>query len=136
MGRRRQARETALQALYLTDVSSITAGDAYEAVCMVEEGLDEKSGAFAKQLVEGAADQRKDLDERIQKTAKNWELHRMASVDRSILRMAAYELLHLPETPVNVVIDEALEVAKKYSSENSSRFINGLLDKLKEKDPK
>lgn len=131
MGRRRHARETALQALYLTDVSAISAGDAFEAVSMDDGTLDEKSGEFAKSLVEGTANHRKDLDERIQKTAKNWELHRMASVDRSILRMATYEMLHLPETPVNVVIDEAIEVAKKYSSENSSRFINGLLDKLK-----
>lgn len=134
MGKRRLAREVALQALYFLDVcSTFSAEQAFEAVCYTAEDLDEKSAAFTRELVEGAARHRKELDAHIQSTAANWELGRMTAVDRSLLRLAAYELIHHPDTPVGVVIDEALEIAKKYSSEDSPRFINGILDKIKSK---
>lgn len=132
MGKRRLARETALQAIYLCDVSKIGALEAYAGVRERVPDLDEKSDLFAKSLVEGTAEHRGDLDRRIESVAENWELKRMAAVDRSILRLSAYELARNPDTPVGVIIDEAIEIAKKYSSENSSRFINGLLDKIKD----
>ena len=93
MGRRRQARECALQALYLCDTSSMSAE---EALACVRAGsdLDEASARFASELACGASKGRKALDERIGRLAKNWSLERMASVDRSLLRLAAYELLH------------------------------------------
>lgn len=130
MGRRRQARELALQALYLADAARMS-GE--EALLIVRAGseVDEKAETFARQLTLGTLSDLADLDERIAKVAKNWDLGRMAAVDRNILRMASYELLRCPETPISVVIDEALEIAKAYSSEDSSAFINGILDKVK-----
>ncbi|MFH1723925.1 MAG: transcription antitermination factor NusB [Elusimicrobiota bacterium] len=130
MGRRRQARELALQTLYLAETGRMSVS---EAMLIVRAGakLDEKSESFARELAEKTADHRKALDAYIQKIAKNWELGRMAAVDRNLLRMASYELLNCPETPVSVVIDEALEIAKKFSSQDSSKFVNGILDKIK-----
>jgi N utilization substance protein B len=130
MGRRRQARELALQALYLADAARMSAEDAFRIVNRV--ALDEKSEVFARSLVLGTAERRDELDELIQKVAENWEVARMACVDRNLLRMASFELLHGGDTPVSVVIDEALEIGKKYSSEDSSRFLNGILDKIKD----
>ncbi len=97
--------------------------------------LDEKTEAFCRGLLDGTLAHLPELDAEIQATAQNWQLGRMAMVDRSILRMAAYELLHSPDVPVGVVIDEALEIAKKYASEDSTKFINGILGKLKERRP-
>lgn len=84
----------------------------------------------ARSLVEGAATHRDEIDELIRSQADNWRLERMPAVDRNILRLAVYELLHQPDVPKLVVLDEAIELAKKYGSEQSSRFINGLLDGL------
>lgn len=133
MGKRRLARETVLQALYLTDTSTMGADEAF----LVAGGgeLDEDTAQFTRQLLDGALAHRTELDQDIQATAENWEVGRMASVDRSLLRLAAFELIHCPDTPVGVIIDEAVEIAKKYSSEDSSKFINGILGKLKDRRP-
>lgn len=133
MGRRRQARELALQALYLADAARMDAEEALRIVGARE--LDEKGQQFARSLVLGTSARVAQLDELIQKVAQNWEVERMACVDRNLLRLASYELLHCPDTPVSVVIDEALEIGKKYSSEDSSRFLNGILDKIKDGRP-
>lgn len=130
MGRRRQAREFALQALYLADTGSMPIEDAF-GILTPRYSMDEKTSDFARGLARGATEHLADLDRRIQAVAENWELKRMAVVDRNLLRMASYELLFCPETPVGVVIDEALEIAKIYSAEDSSRFINGIIDKIK-----
>ncbi|MEK9144959.1 MAG: transcription antitermination factor NusB, partial [Elusimicrobiota bacterium] len=82
--------------------------------------------------VEGASARRDAIDERLQAVADNWELHRMAAVDRSLLRLASYELLHCADTPVGVIIDEAIEIAKSFSGEEAGSFINGILDKIKD----
>lgn len=131
MGRRRQARERALQALYLADAAKM---DAMEALRIVSIGpeLDLAAEEFARALVKGACEHQAEIDKLIGKVAENWELKRMACVDRNLLRLASYELLHCPDTPVSVAIDEALEIGKKYSSEDSSRFLNGILDKVKD----
>lgn len=132
MSRRRLAREAVLQALYLADVSIMPPLDAYDGILPgLPKGLDEKSKNFGRELLEGASLRRDALDAAIQSSADNWELKRMTAVDRNILRLSSYELLHHAETPVSVVIDEAIEIAKKYSSEDSPGFINGVLDKIK-----
>ena len=130
MGRRRLARETALQALYLCDISKFNSEEALDAVLRGVE-MDVQGIDFSREIVQGTSQQISDLDSAIQATAKNWEMSRMAAVDRSILRLAAYELTKHPETPVNVVLDEAIEIAKKFSDKDSPRFINGILDKIK-----
>ncbi|MBI5595905.1 MAG: transcription antitermination factor NusB [Elusimicrobia bacterium] len=132
MGRRRQGRETALQALYLSDTGRMSVA---EAIIIVTAGgpADEKTLVFARELAEGAYARRADLDAHIQDVAQNWSLERMAAVDRNLLRLASFELLHHPQTPVRVVIDEAIEIAKSFSSAESSKFINGILDKIKDR---
>jgi N utilization substance protein B len=94
----------------------------------VEQGI----RGFSERLVCGVIEQQAELDRRISEAAEHWRLGRMAVVDRNVLRMAAYELLHASEdTPSAVVIDEAIEVAKKYGSEESGSFINGVLDAIR-----
>jgi len=130
MGRRRQGREFALQSLYLVGMGGMSVQEAM-LIVRARMKLDEKTLEFASHLAEGTDKNREKLDVRIQKTAKNWALERMASVDLNLLRLASFELLHCPETPPSVVIDEALEIAKTYSSRDSSKFINGILDKIR-----
>ena len=132
MGRRRQAREIALQALYIIDTSGTSEAEAFAIVNRREDPADEATLEFARSLVAGAVKEKADLDKLIEGAAQNWALARMAAVDRNVLRLSAYELLHRKDTPVNVVIDEAIEIVRKYSTEDSTRFINGILDKLKE----
>ncbi len=130
MGRRRQGREFALQSLYLTDVSGMSGAEAATTVGAGSK-LDTPTREFAKNLIDGTESNRPSLDGHIRSVAKNWELGRMASVDRTLLRLASFELLHCHDTPVSVIIDEALEIAKAYSSHDSSKFINGILDRIK-----
>ena len=136
MGRRRLAREIALQALYVADVSRTPAAEAFAIVIRREDtDADAETIAFARELAMGALALVAQLDERIQERAANWTMARMAAVDRNVLRLAAYELVERPETPVGVVIDEAIEIVRKYSTEEATRFINGILDSLKKKRP-
>jgi len=88
------------------------------------------SRLFAESLVNGVVEFRSVIDKKISEIAKNWSLERMPPVDLSILRIGAYELLYLPEIPDSVVIDEAIEIAKRYGTKDSPSFINGLLDKI------
>jgi len=132
MGKRRLAREYALQTLYFADSGTVTAAEVEEYKKDFREKLDADGFAFCGRLVSGALENKKTLDAIIAKYAKNWSVSRMSAVDRAVLRMAAYEMLLSSEnTPVPAVIDEAIELAKKFSTENSSRFINGLLDQIK-----
>lgn len=86
---------------------------------------------FAEPLIRGTLEHRAEIDERIQKYAKNWELSRMAVVDRNILRLAVYEMLHRDDIPPVVSINEAVDIAKRFSTDESGRFVNGILDKIK-----
>jgi len=135
VGRRRLARESALQALYLLDVSSYPASEE-AAMLSLRRGkkpqpeMDEETAAFSEALIIGARAKQKEIDSAIETAAQNWRLERMALVDRNILRVAAYELLFLPGTPQKAVIDEAIEITRKFSSEESTKFINGILDKI------
>jgi transcription antitermination protein NusB len=86
---------------------------------------------FAKELVTGTVEQVEDIDRLIQRHAEHWRLDRMAIVDRNLLRLAIYEFLHAQETPKTVVINEAIEIARRFSSQESPQFINGVLDSVK-----
>jgi N utilization substance protein B len=130
MGSRREARECSLQMLYLFDncnASVDTVCDAFEDAMPKDEIYRD----FTVGLFKGVCKKKEEIDSLIKKYAKNWELDRMAVVDRNIIRLAAYELIATPTTPINVVIDEAVEISKRYSTKDSSKFINGILDKLK-----
>ena len=129
-GSRRQGREAALQALYLKDISRNILREVPEPVWSAEP-LTPKTRAFAERLAEGASTHQSAIDPLIKKYAENWEISRMATVDRCILRLAAYELVHELETPINVIINEAVEIAKKFSTAESGKFVNGILDKIK-----
>ena len=86
---------------------------------------------FADPLIRGTLEHRAEIDDRIQKQVKNWALNRIAAVDRNILRLAIYEMLHRDDIPPVVSINEAVDIAKKFSTADSGRFVNGVLDKLK-----
>ena len=119
-----------MQVLYLKDISHRTL-ESIPAAVFSDEPLEPKTREFADHLVSGVLDHQTALDPLIKKYAENWEMNRMAAIDRCILRLAAYELVHEIETPINVIINEAVEIAKKYSTGESSKFVNGILDKIK-----
>lgn len=127
MGARRKARELALQMLYENDVAGTAPREMFARASDLQTAP-EATRAFAEHLVAGTLAHRDDLDAIITKQADNWRLSRMPVVDRNILRLALFELLHEPGTPHPVVIDEALEIAKRFSTPRSSQFINGILD--------
>ncbi len=129
MGTRRHGREAALQLLYICDTCGFAKEDAVPYCDTLE--LQEGSKEFALELFKGTHHKKEMLDKLISQYAENWDIKRMAVVDRNILRLAAYEIIGMPDTPINVVIDEAVEIAKKFSTSDSSKFVNGILDKLK-----
>jgi len=129
MGIRRRGRELALQMLYQREV----AGADMDQVVSTFRDLQEAPDApreFAVALARGVVERMEEVDAGLREFADNWRLERMAAVDRNLLRLAVYELLFHPETPPAVVIDEAVEIAKRYGSERSSKFVNGVLDGL------
>jgi N utilization substance protein B len=128
---RRASRQAALQVLYALDVGhgaghSARADEAFEAVTAHFE-LAEGARAFAKELVAGVTQRRAEIDALIAAHATNWRVERMAAVDRNVLRIAVYEMQHAG-TPPTVAIDEAVELARRFGSERSSAFVNGVLD--------
>jgi N utilization substance protein B len=132
MGIRRQARECALQIVFQLDgVPAPTAADIGDAIEQFFENFDapdEKARAMAESIARGVSEQRADLDEVVQRHSPRWKVPRMAMVDRNILRVGAWELKNDTETPARVVIDEAVEIAKRYGAEQSGAFVNGVLD--------
>ena len=133
MGKRRLAREYCLQALYLADIGNLNTDEISKALYFQREKLrDHASFAFASRLVSGTLANLPFIDSVIQEHAKNWKISRMSATDRCILRMAVYEIIFTVPTPILVIIDEAIELGKKYSTENSGAFINGVLDRIKE----
>ena len=127
MGSRTKARETALQALYQLDTGG---GSGQEVLSGHFDPLDADTRKFAEQLVQGVQKERAAIDGIIERTSTNWKIERMARVDRNILRLAIYELLRRPDVPVKVTLNEAVELGKKFGSEESSAFVNGILDKI------
>ncbi len=155
MGKRREARERAVQFLFQHDLNAPE--DLEQALQQFWETqraaaiAEEKGGAtwgepielppptadeaavrlFAEPLIRGALEHRDESDGLIKKYARNWELHRIAAVDRNILRLAIYEMLHRDDSPPVVSINEAVDIAKKFSTQDSGKFVNGILDKVK-----
>ncbi len=155
MGKRREARERAVQFLFQHDLNPPENleqalqqfWETQRAAAIAEE----KGGAtwgqpielppptadeaavrlFAEPLIRGALEHRDEADGLITKYARNWELHRIAAVDRNILRLAIYEMLHRDDIPPVVSINEAVDIAKKFSTQDSGKFVNGILDKVK-----
>ena len=130
MGSRRTARECALQMLYEFDVGKHSQEEILETFWQMNE-QPERVREFAAQLFQGSVGRLREIDSLIQRYAKNWRLSRMAAVDRNILRLAVYEFLSDCCTPGTVVINEALEIAKKFSTHESAQFVNGILDSIK-----
>lgn len=130
VGSRTKARECALQALYQLDTSGGAPQDALAGFWAHIEPTDAETVQFAEALVHGVAGEKALIDELIQKHSTNWKLERMARVDRNILRLAVYELLRRADVPVKVTLNEAVELGKKFGSEESSAFVNGVLDKI------
>ena len=130
MGLRRTARECALQMLYQHDIGRQPAEYILETFWQMNEHPS-KVREFANLLFRGSVDRLKEIDRTIQLHTQNWRLVRMAAVDRNILRLAVYEFLSDSQTPETVVINEALEIAKKYSTHESAQFVNGVLDSIK-----
>lgn len=127
MPRRRKAREAALQLLYQWE------GELADPRLLLStfwrgRKADAAARGFAEELFTGTVAARKEIDALVQQHSQHWRLERMAAVDRNLLRLAVYELKAHPETPAAVVIDEALEIAKRFSSHDSVEFINGILD--------
>ncbi len=132
MGSRRKARECALQMLFAADVSE-TRADELVRTYWAELGdpdVEEPAREFATRLATGTLAHLTALDERIRSRAEHWRIARMAIVDRNILRLAVYEFLHEP-TPRTVAINEALEIARRFSTYEATQFINGILDAIK-----
>lgn len=127
--RRTKARERALQALYQIDVAAEGIDDALAAFWRSFEPVERDVKDLAEGLVRGVAEHRRRVDDAIEEASSNWRLDRMARVDRNVLRLAVYELLQ-SDVPVKVVINEAIELGKKFGSESSGAFVNGVLDKV------
>ena len=136
MTRRSRGREIALQVLYQTEQNPGLAAE--EVRRFIERRLrgDKKLCEFAEGLVAGIQANQPKIDDLISGVAENWRLDRMAAIDRNILRLGAYEMLFCPEVPIKVAINESLELAKRYSTAQSSRFVNGILDRLQAADVK
>lgn len=134
MTRRSRAREVALQLLFQRDLNKRIDRAALER--FVRDRLREESlVSFCLALYEGVIAHQSDIDRRLSEAAENWRLSRMAVVDRNVLRLGAYELLFSPETPPNVALDEAITLARRYGSADSSAFVNGVLDRLRQSPP-
>jgi len=132
MGSRRKARECALQMLFAADVAEMPPDEVVRSYWaeLGESELDETARAFATRLATGTLSNLERLDERIRSRAEHWRISRMAVVDRNILRLAVYEFLYEP-TPRTVAINEALEIARRFSTYEATQFINGILDAIK-----
>lgn len=129
MNVRRKARETALQALYKLDIS---AGSAVEKYLELEElAPGTEARRYCEAIVGGVRERLAELDSEIEKHSENWTISRMSVVDRNILRIAFWELLYSAEVPYKVVIDEAVELAKRYGTDESGPFVNGVVDRAR-----
>lgn len=135
MRKRTQSRQFALQILYQVDITEDLAasaiGDFWRRESK-ESDVDEEVKRFTNLLIKGALEHQKNIDQLISKHSIDWDIGRMPIVDRNILRVAVFELLYLVDISANVTINEALELARRFSTEESVKFINALLDKIKD----
>ena len=136
MRKRTRARECALQVLYQVDITGDDYKNCLQDFWSTKDRFDASVKEFAQKLIGGTIENSKRIDKIIRDYATNWQLERMATVDRNILRMATYELLFMEDIPDNVSINEAVEIAKKYGDKESSKFVNGILDKISKQEKK
>jgi N utilization substance protein B len=129
-GTRRKSRELALQMLFQLDVGKQTTDEVRKTFWAERRDLDEKVRGFADDLFRVASEREAEIDQLIEKSAEHWRMERMAAVDRNVLRAGIAEFLGFPETPRPVVINEALEIARRFSTPESVQFINGVLDSV------
>jgi len=129
LGKRRKSRELALQVLYQIDMDE---GDAEEKFNLFWQNFtpSDELKEFSQKIVEGVCQRKEEIDQLIVKHSENWRLERMTMVDRNILRSAIFELMCCPDTPSKVILNEAVELGKKFGSEKSGSFINGILDRI------
>ncbi len=132
MGKRRAARENALQVLFELEFNDIGVEEVL-ARHWAEKKTDKAVEEYASWLVRGIMARRREIDEIVQSSAKNWRVSRMALVDRNILRIAAFELLEEKFLTPGIIINEAIEIAKRYSSDEAAVFVNGVLDAVRKK---
>ena len=130
MGNRRRARELALQALFYMDINQRFSKEKFELFC-ANFDPPQNTYAFFEILVCGVIDKLAELDRMIESYSMNWKLGRMACVDRNILRIAAFEMLYCDDIPPKVTINEAIEIAKRFGTEDSGAFINGIVDSIR-----
>jgi N utilization substance protein B len=133
--RRTKAREVALQLLFQFDLRGSAyaeeLGQTTASLCAAESEGDAEVQEYCTRIVEGVLARRSQIDQRLQSVARNWDLARMANVDRNILRLSMFELMFCRDVPPKVAINEAIELGKKYSTANSGGFINGILDRVR-----
>lgn len=129
MGARSTAREAALQMLFALEASGAEA-ERVIADFWLETPGDSEDRAYADAIVRGVAGELAETDARVRAASKNWRIERMTRVDRAVLRLGAYELMHRHEVPRAVILDEAVEIAKRYGTEESGAFVNGVLDRV------
>ena len=138
MRKRTRSRELALQILYQVDLRKERRdefiADFWENQTASDDTLDDSVMEFSTTLVEGTLKNLVQIDEYITSYAENWQLSRMAVIDRNIMRMGVFELLYLEDMPPKVAINEAVELAKKYGDTESGKFVNGILDKINKKE--
>jgi N utilization substance protein B len=127
---RRKSRELALQVLYAVEVGELSDAVGLNDHLAREGAHDTYTRNYSRELVQKTLLQKTQLDELIQKYAANWDLKRMAAIDRNILRMALAELQYFPDVPAKVIIDEAVEIAKLYGTDESGKFVNGIIDSI------
>lgn len=131
MGKRRRSRETALKLLYALDITQEPV-DALLQASWLDTVVPEAVREFSVALVVGVMAHRDEIDTLVQEWSMNWSLERIGVIERNILRFAIYELLFLTDIPPNVTINEAVEVAKRYGTDEAPSFINGILDRIKQ----
>jgi N utilization substance protein B len=129
LGKRRKSREFALQVLYQLD---ITRQDAIKTIAQFRDHFSQREGrdGFAERIALGVLEHGQEIDRLIEQYSENWRLDRMSMIDRNILRMATFELLYCEDIPPKVTLNEAIELGKRYGSEDSGSFINGILDRI------
>lgn len=130
MGKRREGREAAIQFLFQRDLNTTEPGTTLEDFWHLRPAT-EKTREFSNAIIRGVLANQQAIDERIKKFTANYELGRIAAVDRNVLRVAIYEMLFCPEVPPVVSINEAIEIAKAFGAEESGRFVNGILDRIR-----
>lgn len=136
MRKRTKAREYALQILYAIDITKDEPKDCVEHFWEGSDETSEDIKGFAGEIVIGVCDNKKAIDGLISKYATNWQLDRMAVIDRNVLRLATYELLFMENIPPKVSINEAIDIAKKFGGNDSGKFVNGVLDKINKTESK